>query len=363
MALFTTCPKVLWGFCLLLLIGDSALAQLSDIRHSRQPLPGISEISEIGISVDMGSAQKLVPSSAVLAMLQSRLEDLGYQVTSASTHSPNGLWLHVNCHRLQEKLHVLETKFVMKPNAQIQRISPPCQIGYTYKEAPVPWKHVDRLVYSESVATMNHLAEHSPFLTPKACLMEFFSNYDIPVLMAAEWGHVDRLLHLLKRSKTSVPRQRLILRLLGELQIAIGFPVLVEKLQDIQVAKEAAESLGYFGMKAQPYLLPILQDGSNLVLQVAAAKGLGRIAAATGNSQQTPLYMKMVADTTLDIRIRTELAWALGKAPDMRAYLTLLEIEKYIWNEYSSNPNLQEFRAALDWSIREVKQGGHGDNF
>ncbi len=47
----------------------------------------------------------------------------------------------------------------------------------------------------------------------------------------------------------------------------------------------------------------------------------------------------------------------------MRAYPTLKAIEKYIWNGHSQDPDLHEFRKALDWSIREVKQGGHGDNF
>jgi len=71
----------------------------------------------------------------------------------------------------------------------------------------------------------------------------------------------------------------------------------------------------------------------------------------------------MVADSTVDIRVRTQLAWALGKAPDMRAFPTLLQLEEYIWNDHSQDPYLQEFREAVDWSIREVKQGGHGDDF
>jgi HEAT repeat protein len=192
---------------------------------------------------------------------------------------------------------------------------------------------------------------------------QFFSLYDFPVLLAAEWGHVDRLLHVLNRPDTPVSRQRLILTLLGETRVARGYTVLVEKLQDVHVAREAAEALGFFGIRAQPHLLHVVQDRSNPQLQAAAAKGLGRIAAATGNSQQTPLYLNMVADSTIDIRVRTQLVWALGKAPDMRAYPTLLQLEKDIWANYSRDPHLQEFREAVDWSVREVKQGGHGDDF
>ena len=54
---------------------------------------------------------------------------------------------------------------------------------------------------------------------------------------------------------------------------------------------------------------------------------------------------------------------ALGKAPDMRAYSTLLGLKHDIWMAKTQDPSLQELREAVDWRIREVKQGGHGDDF
>ena len=95
--------------------------------------------------------------------------------------------------------------------------------------------------------------------------------------------------------------------------MARGYPILVEKLNDGLVAREAAEALGYFGLRAQVHLLRILQDFSDPRLQAAAATGLGRIAAATGNSQQTPLFMKKVANPSIDIRVRTQLLWPWGR--------------------------------------------------
>jgi hypothetical protein len=47
----------------------------------------------------------------------------------------------------------------------------------------------------------------------------------------------------------------------------------------------------------------------------------------------------------------------------MRAFPTLMQLEQQIWTNYSRDPHLQAFREAVDWSIREVKQGGHGDDF
>lgn len=34
-----------------------------------------------------------------------------------------------------------------------------------------------------------------------------------------------------------------------------------------------------------------------------------------------------------------------------------------MWDDHAPNAQLQEFREAVDWRIREVKQGGHGDDF
>ena len=301
--------------------------------------------------------------AAIIEAVQPRLETLGYRVALAPTHSPEGLWLQIDCRALPEKISSHSSKAMQQPSGQMRRLSSPCQLAYTYQQKMIPWKNVERLIYSESVASMTQLALSTQPLKPQECLRRFFDLYDFPVLLAAEWGHVDRLLYVLNRSETPLSRQRLILTLLGETQAERGYPVLVAKLEDQRIAKEAAEALGFFGLRAQSPLLALVQDRANPQLQVAAAKGLGRIAAATGNSQYTPLYMKMVADVTVDMRVRTQLVWALGKAPDMRSYSTLLQLEQHMWNDYSQDPDVQEFREAVDWTIRQVKQGGHGDDF
>ena len=355
--------KIILGVCCVLALAEAAAAQLSDLRYSRQPLPGGSDISEVGLAVDFGSAQDFIQPNVIIETLQHRLETLGYRVAQGSTHSPDGLLVQVDCQALHEKISSPSSGALKTPSANVQRLSPPCRLAYRYQQEVIPWKKVDRFVYSESAATMKQLAALPRALKPQECAKQFFQFYDFPVLLAAEWGHVDRLLQVIHRPSTPVSRQRLILTVLGETHMEKGYPILIEKLQDFRVAKEAAQALGFFGLPAQKHLLPILQDYSNPLLQEAAAKGLGRIAATTGNSQHTPLYMKMVADSTVNIRVRTQLAWALGKAPDMRAFSTLLELEQQIWAQYSHDPQLQEFREAVDWSIREVKQGGHGDDF
>jgi len=355
--------KVVIGAWCLLALGENAVAQLSDLRHSRVPLPGLSDTSRVGISVEIGPTQNFINPAFIIAALQPRLERMGYSVVRASTHSPDGLWLQVDCQSLPEKKSFSPRDISRSSLRKAPGFGPPCQIAYSYHREVIPWKNVDRFIYSESVSTMKEVVQIAGTLKPRECVKQFFRLYDFPVLLAAEWGHVNRLLHVLNHPDTQVSRQRLIIKLLGETQADKGYPVLLAKLRDGPVAREAAEALGFFGLRAQSHLLPILQDGSDLQLQTAAAKGLGMIAAATGNSQHTLLYMKMVADSTLDIRVRTELVWALGKAPDMQALPMLLRLEQHIWTDHSHDPHLQEFREAVDWTIREVKQGGHGDDY
>ncbi len=355
--------KAIVVVCWVVLMCSSAAAQLSELRQSRLPLPGILDISRVGITVDLGAARHLVNSDVIIDTIQSRLESVGYRVSVGVTPSPVGLWLQIDCQAIQQKNEILSRVSAIQALPKVSRLGPPCQFTYLYHQELISWKNVDRFIYSESVSTMQKLAQLARNLSLEECVELFFRMYDFPVLLAAEWGHVNRLLHELSRPETPVSRQGLILTLLGETRAGKGYPILLEKLNDMHVAKEAAEALGLFGLRAQPYLLSLVQDDSNSMLQAAAAKGLGRIAALSGNSQYTPLYMKMVADEMIDIQVRTQLIWALGMAPDMQAYPTLLQLEQHIWDDPSQDPQLEEFRAAVDWSIREVKQGGHGDDF
>ena len=64
-----------------------------------------------------------------------------------------------------------------------------------------------------------------------------------------------------------------------------------------------------------------------------------------------------------DITVQTEIVWALGKSPDFSAYQPLAVLEQQIWQQSSDEPELQKLRKAVDWSIREVRQGGHTDDY
>ena len=342
-----------------------ALGQMSDLRYSRIAPPELSDMSQIGITVEIATGRQPPDSTLVWNTVKSRMENLGYTVVFPSPQTAEDLMLQVHCRDAPDSL---DTRYasVYLPNT-IPKTSPsaipPCRVSYLYKGETQPWINVDRFIYAEGISAMNRIAQTRPDLTPHESIHAFLRQYDFPILLAAEWGHVTRLIQTLNHRETSLSRQRLIIELLGEIQDSSGYPVLIEKLQDASLAGETATALGFFGLRARPSLLAVLQAAHDPALAVAAAKGLGRIAAMTGDSGPTPLFLEMISDPAVDIRVKTELVWALGKAPDSRALPTLSELEQTIWLMYSKDPHLQKLREAVEWSIREVKQGGHTGDY
>jgi len=66
-------------------------------------------------------------------------------------------------------------------------------------------------------------------------------------------------------------------------------------------------------MRAQPELLQLSQTAFDPLRQITATHGLETIAARPGDSGPTPLFLEMISDPAVDIRVQTELVWALEK--------------------------------------------------
>ena len=97
------------------------------------------------------------------------------------------------------------------------------------------------------------------------------------MLLAAEWGHPERLLKLLDRSDTPQARKVKIISLLGEMQADEASSKLKEVLKDRDLAKQAIGAMGNLGREGIPLLVDIMNTSPQLELQAAAAKGLGQL--------------------------------------------------------------------------------------
>ena len=150
---------------------------------------------------------------------------------------------------------------------------------------------------------------------------------------------------------------------------------------------EAREELGWYHPSVQPLLdlhpdkalqrlqqvtalpisLPGHQTSQQDAIRAAAAKGLGNVAAATGDPRTIPpliAYLKSAIatmETSEDINfpVLTEVVWSVGKLRDENAIAPMAELQKKIWLIYDNSPEMASLREAANWSYKQLDLDGH----
>jgi HEAT repeat protein len=167
----------------------------------------------------------------------------------------------------------------------------------------------------------------------------------------------------IRKYTVNAPTTKKIVSLLGEIQTEPALPYLIDLLTNSALRLVSTQALWNFGTPMQQPLLAILRTHPDIHMQAAAAQSLGRIGAASGDTSLTPLYIALLKKPDLNILVKTEVVWAIGKSPDFRAHPILEALENEVWKIRSDKPAIQKLREALDWSLREVRQGGHTGDY
>lgn len=159
---------------------------------------------------------------------------------------------------------------------------PACQLTYLLGDMKIKWQKEVRTDFEDAVSAAQaaNAGEAGAYAITK--LREKLEQYDFPVLLAAEWGHADRLLKLLDAADTPQPRKVKIISLLGEMQADEALPKLKQVLQDRELAKQAAIAMGNLGKESIPLLVDVMKNGPTIELRAAAAKGLGQLGGIHG---------------------------------------------------------------------------------
>lgn len=318
----------------------------AELRRSREAVSALSSAQIVLVEVRLLAPQALAAPSIVENIVTERMEEMKYTVETDKFTS-HDVVVQVTCGEMETDLFN----------------GPPCLFQYQFQGMLMPWLQVERVIFSEGVKTAKQLVSRNPTANPTSLTLSYLKEFEFPLLLSAEWGQVDRLLQTFRSPTTSFSRKEMIMVLLGEIQAEPAFNVLAYALEDEFLRPGAARALGEFGEIARPYLTSLLKTSTRPDVQVAAVHGLGRVGAMTGDTSSTSLLLQILKAPGVNRRVQTEVVWALGKAPDFRAFPALAELERTIWMIRSNDPELEKLRQAVDWSIREVRQGGHTDDY
>jgi HEAT repeat protein len=233
---------------------------------------------------------------------------------------------------------------------------PACQLSYLLGETKIKWQKEVRTEFEDAVTAAQSANAGDPGAFAMNQLRAKLEHYDFPVLLAAEWGHPDRLLKLLDASDTPQVRKIKIISLLGEMQADEALPQLKAALKDKNLSKEAAVALGSMGKEGIPILVDILKHSKQPDLQAAAAKGLGDLGNIHNDSSVVPPLLEMLDAPGVDIAVQTEVAWALGRVPDRRSVKPLFDLDKKLQKirKDPPDPQIKKLKEAVFWSIKQV---------
>jgi hypothetical protein len=315
----------------------------------------LEKIQSVKIDTIMLSDKGAIDAAPIADLVARRMGELGYQ-TVKDAGKPHDAVFKVKC----EQRKVWEGTTAGGGDADLpdapSRLwkGPACQLTYLLGEMKIKWQKEVRTDFEDAVAAAQsaHAADPAAFAMTK--LRDKLEQYDFPVLLAAEWGQADRLLKLLDAADTPQMRKVKVISLLGEMQADEALPKLKQVLQDRDLAKQAAVSLGNLGKDGIPLLVDLMKTAPQVELRAAAAKGLGQVGSTYGDASVVPPLLEVLQKPDTDWMILTEVAWSLGKIPDKRSIEPLYDLDKKLQHMRDpDNQALKKLKEAVFWAIKQ----------
>ena len=321
----------------------------------------LSKIQSVLVEAVALTDKGAVDAGPIKKVVVDRLSELGYTVETDPA-KPSDVVFKVKC----EQRKTWEGTTPSGGDADLpdspSRVwkGPACQLTYVLGGMKIKWQKEVRTDFQDAVEAAQAANAGDPGAYALAKLQDRLEQYDFPIFLAAEWGHHDRLLKLLDKPRTPQLRKFKIISLLGEMQADEALPKIKEALKNRELNKEAAVALGDLGSDGIPILVDILKTSKQPELQAAAAKGLGKIGGIAGDVRVVEPLLSMLDAPGIDMRVQTEIVWALGKIPDKRALAPLNALFKKVLHiRDPENQQLQKLKEALNWSTKQLNMDEH----
>ncbi len=315
----------------------------------------LEKIQTVFVDVLILTDKGTTDSTPLIDTAVRRLAEVGYS-TVRQAGQPHDVVVRVKC----EQRKTWEGTAVTGGDADLpdapSRLwkGPACQLSYLLGGMKIKWQKEVRTDFEDAVAAA--LTAQAPDAAQYAItkLQEALEKYEFPLLLAAEWGHSDRLLRLLDSPDTSQARKLKIISLLGDMQADEAMPKLKEALKDRDLARQALAAIGNLGRDGIPLLVELMNSSPQLEVQAAAAKSLGQIGGLHGDASVVLPLLTKLQDLKTDWTVLTEVAWALGKIPDKRSIQPLYDLDKKLQAiRDPDNMTLKKLKEAVFWAIKQ----------
>src|SRR5262245_15608996 len=148
-----------------------------------------------------------VDAAPIAELVARRMSELEYRVVGEASQ-PHDVVIKVKC----EQRKTWEGTTAAGGDADLpdapSRLwkGPACQMTYLLGEMKIKWQKEVRTDFEDAVAAAQSANAGDPGAYAMTRLREKLEQYDFPILLAAEWGHPDRLLKRLDAADTSQVR-------------------------------------------------------------------------------------------------------------------------------------------------------------
>lgn len=339
---------------LALLVSPAAARQESLTAEEKQKLEKIDRVLIEVIALSDKGSTDAAPFQEVVTK---RMQEFGYTILTDPAQ-PHDVVFNVKCeqHKIWEGTTKMGSDADLPDSPSRLWKGPACQLSYILDGKKMPWRKEVRTDFADAAqaAQTAHAGDPADYAMIK--LKERLEDYDFPALITTEWGQEERLFRVYDDPATPSARKVRLIGLFGYLFETKAVPRLVTALKgdDIEMAKAAALALGNIGQKESvPVLIETMKNGKP-ELRPAAAKALGVLGALHGDfTIVDPLLETLKTD---DVALKTEVAWALGKLPDRKAYEPLYALQKSLHHVRGddADPKVVKLKEAVNWSIKQI---------
>ncbi len=144
-------------------------------------------------------SNQLTDSSDIQEIFSKRMSELDYITETDSTQGYD-ITVQLAC---KEQITLTDQKVgkTKTPRPKTLTQSPPCIIHYLYEGQRMPWQCIERVVYAEGIRIARSLDGTDQKHRPTSRTIAYLEKYEFPLLLAAEWNHIDRLVGLFMHPK------------------------------------------------------------------------------------------------------------------------------------------------------------------